>query len=94
MDERAGNRLWWASVVPVWAAALAASALVVLVAPDRPVAWLSVSLGGCIVLAFALQLATRTPAGYLARVRDSLGGAVVIIGVAAVAQVLAQALNG
>ncbi|GLI28111.1 hypothetical protein ARHIZOSPH14_23530 [Agromyces rhizosphaerae] len=94
MDERAADRLWWTSVVPVWAAALVASALVLVLGPEQPVAWLSVSLGACVVLAFGLQLATRTPAGYLARARDSLGGAVVIIGAAVLVQVLLTPLSG
>ncbi|GEM_PF-4094848 len=94
MEERAADRLWWSSVVPVWAVALVASALVLVLAPEQPIAWLSVSLGGCVVLALALQLATRTPAGYLARVRDSLGGAVLIVAAAVLVRVLQVALSG
>ncbi|GAA0962966.1 hypothetical protein [Frigoribacterium faeni] len=79
------------TIVPVWLATLVAAVLIVLLAPaDDPFTWLSLSLGGAIVLTFVLQLAVSQKDGLVSRTMLSLCGSLVILAVATLAVVLVR----
>ncbi|MEO6942449.1 MAG: hypothetical protein ABI238_04315 [Terrimesophilobacter sp.] len=71
------------TVVPVWVLTIV-GAIVIGVAskPDDYFTWLSIALAAAVLLTFAVQLATLTREGFVNRVMASLGGAVLILGIA------------
>ncbi|HXR45067.1 MAG TPA: hypothetical protein VN759_09690 [Pseudolysinimonas sp.] len=70
-----------ASVVPVWVLALAGAVIVgVLAAPS--LTWLPIVLAVCVLVTFAVQLAVARKEGLVTRMIASIGGAVVIVGLA------------
>lgn len=73
--------LWW-TVVPVWMAAVALSAVVVLFVPNTAGLWFSIAFGLCTLLAFAIQLAVPKIHGHMARLGWALGGSLMILGLA------------
>lgn len=69
------------SVVAVWVVgALAAIAIGVFVPTDWRAAWLTVGLGGCLILAFVIQLVHGRSKGFIDRVAGSILGALLAMG--------------
>jgi hypothetical protein len=67
----------------IWLVAVASMVLTgVLVAPENRLVWTSLSLAGCTILTLAAQLSTGQKEGYVARVTQSLVGAVLVLAVA------------
>lgn len=91
IDSRGG----WLAIAVVWAIAIAGSALVVSLAYGGVGSWfgdrgvlgvydaLGVVLAVSIIGALVAQLATRRPPGFVVRASASVGGAVVVVAVAA-----------
>lgn len=87
--------LWRMTVLPVWAAAVIASVIVAVASPaGEHFTWLSVSLGAAIVVTFALQLSTLTKVGFVDRMMASIGGVVVVLGIATGVLVLLSLMSG
>jgi hypothetical protein len=67
----------------IWLVAVVSMVLTgVLVAPENRLVWTSLSLAGCTILTLAAQLSTGQKEGYVARVTQSLVGAVLVLAVA------------
>jgi ABC-type molybdate transport system substrate-binding protein len=74
----------WGSVVAVWLiAAICACAVGVFSERAQYSDWLSISLAGSIFAAMCLQLATQEKRGFVNRLAGSVGGAVIVLGIAA-----------
>ncbi len=72
-----------ASVVPVWIAAVFAAVIIgVLSLPEQRIAWVGIGLAGAIIATFVIQLAIQRKDGYVLRAMASIGGAIVVFGVA------------
>lgn len=88
-------RRTFGGVVAVWiAAAVAAIAIGAFVQPDGRGAWLTVALGGSILLSFALQLAYGRSQGFTQRVAASTLGALLVMGVISLGFGLAAIVPG
>jgi len=86
----------WLSIGVVWAIALVGSVIVISLAYGGTGAWfgeaeslgvydaLGVVLATSVIGALVAQLATRRPPGYVVRASASVGGAVVLVGLAAI----------
>ncbi|WP_293696677.1 hypothetical protein [uncultured Agrococcus sp.] len=74
----------WATVLPVWLAAVTLSTLIGLVVPKTAATWLAIAFGLCTLIAFALQLLVPTTPGHMSRLGWGVGGALVILGLASV----------
>lgn len=71
------------TVLPIWAlSALAAVVIGVLSPHDEFLIWLPIALAAAVVATFAIQLSTLTREGFVNRVMASIGGAVLILGLA------------
>ena len=71
------------TVVPVWLLTVVAGVLIGLLSPQGQfLTWLPIALAAAVLLTFCLQLATLRKEGFVNRVMASLGGAVVILGIA------------
>jgi hypothetical protein len=71
------------TVIPVWVLVALGTLLIGLFSPpDEYLVWLPVTLGVGIVVTFCVQLAIVRKEGLVNRVMASLGGSVVIVGVA------------
>lgn len=82
-------------IVAVWVtAAVAGIAIGLFVPPGWRAAWLIVALGGCFLLAFAIQLASGRARGFSERVAASALGALVIMGIISLGFGLATMLPG
>lgn len=82
-------------IVAVWIlAAVAAVVIGVLATPDWRAAWLGVALGGCLIVAFAVQLWSGRSHGFTERVAASIFGAVVVMGVISLGFGLAAIVPG
>jgi hypothetical protein len=82
-------------ILAVWIAAVVVSAAIGFFAPiDWRMAWMSVGLGGCILLTFLLQLFVGTSKGFIDRVALSVAGALLIMGVVSAAFGLTALLPG
>jgi hypothetical protein len=82
-------------VISVWVvAALAGIAIGLFVPPEWRAAWLTVALGGCLVLAFAVQLAYGRSQGFTERVGASILGALLVMGVISLGFGLAAIVPG
>jgi len=67
-------------VVAVWVVAAVLAITIGLVVPsDWRAAWMTVALAGCIIVAFAVQLAVGHADGFLRRVSASVLGALVVM---------------
>ncbi len=71
------------SIAPVWAVSVGA-VLAVALSPFRGgwTLWIPVACGVCVVIALALQVATRTPEGFVLRASLAISGVVAIFAVA------------
>lgn len=69
-------------VVAVWVAAAVIGLVIGIAVPETwRAAWLAVGLGGCLILAFAVQLWIGRSKGFIDRVAVSVAGAVLVMGV-------------
>lgn len=72
-----------ASIIPVWMLSLIGSVLVGALSPRAEYfAWLSIVLAGATILTFCLQVFVPIKDGLVTRMMASLGGSVIILGVA------------
>lgn len=70
-------------IVAVWVvAALICGAVALAAPPAARASWLLVGLGGCLVVAFAVQLGYATPHRFIARMGASMVGALVVFALA------------
>lgn len=76
------------SVPPVWLAALAGAVLVAVFAGAEFLTWMPVAAAAVVLLTFVIQLALQRKEGLVARIAASIGGALVVLGVATVVLVL------
>lgn len=68
------------SVSAVWIAAAVLGIVVGIVAePNWRAAWMALALGGCILLAFGIQLWQGRPQGFIRRVAASILGALAVM---------------
>jgi len=82
-------------IVAVWVVAgLAAIAIGLFVPVDWRMAWMSVGLGGSIVLSFVVQLWAGRSKGFIDRVALSIGGALLVMGVVSAVFGLATVIPG
>ncbi len=82
-------------IIAVWVASAVAAILIgALVQPDGRGAWLTVALGGSILLAFAIQLAYGRSQGFTQRVAASTLGALLVMGVISLGFGLAAIVPG
>lgn len=71
------------TVVPVWVLCIIASvAIGVASPPDQYLTWLPIALAAAVLVTFSIQLSTLTKEGFVNRVMASLGGAVLVLGLA------------
>ncbi|MGC5171527.1 hypothetical protein ACPW96_14555 [Micromonospora sp. DT81.3] len=88
-------RSMFGGVVAVWVTGgLVAIAIGLFVPPDWRAAWLTVGLGACLLLAFAVQLFTGRSKGFIDRVAASVLGALVVMGVISAGLGLAAIIPG
>jgi len=81
--------------VAVWVvAALIGVAVGIFVTAEARAAWLAVGLGGCLALAFAVQLASGRSQGFTERVAASVLGALLVLGVLSLGFGLAAMVPG
>lgn len=81
MPELAPRRTF-GGVVAVWVvAALIGVAIGAFVPEELRAQWLTVGLGACLILSFAVQLATGRSQGFIQRVSLSILGALLALGV-------------
>lgn len=82
-------------IIAVWAtAALLGVAIGVFVAPDQRAAWVTVGLGACLLLSFAVQLWYGRSQGFSQRVAASVLGALLVLGVISLGFGLASVVPG
>ncbi|WP_345799871.1 hypothetical protein AAIB33_10270 [Microbacterium sp. AZCO] len=82
-------------IVAVWVvAAVLGLAIGLFVPADWRAAWLVVGLGGCLVVAFGVQLAYGRSQGFIQRVAISILGALVVLGVISLGFGLASIIPG
>lgn len=82
-------------VISVWVvAALAGIAIGLFVPAEWRAAWLTVALGACLVLGFAVQLAYGRSQGFTERVAASILGALLVMGVISLGFGLAAIVPG
>jgi len=68
-------------VIAVWVVAALAAVVVGVLAPNETRAlWMPVALGGCLILAFCVQLALGRSRGFIERVSASVLGALLVVG--------------
>lgn len=88
-------RRTFGGVVAVWViAALIGVSIGVLAPEEWRAAWLTVGLGGCLVLAFAIQLWFGRSQGFTERVAASVLGALLVMGVISLGFGLAAIIPG
>jgi hypothetical protein len=88
-------RRTFGGIIAVWIVAAVVGILVgVVVGPDARAAWLAVGLGGCLLLAFAIQLGYGRSQGFTERVAASVVGALVVMGVISLGFGLAAVIPG
>ncbi len=69
-------------VITVWAVAAVAGVVAGVLAPQGGRAlWLAIVLAGCVILSFAIQLASGRPEGFIRRVGIGSIGALLVLGV-------------
>jgi hypothetical protein len=83
------------TVVPVWALCLVAAIVIGVASPaDQYLTWLPIALAAAVLVTFCIQLSTLTKEGFVHRVMASIGGAVLVTGVATAVLSILAALNG
>lgn len=88
-------RRTFGGVIAVWAiAALTGVAIGIFVPEQWRAAWLTVGLGGCLVLSFAIQLWFGRSQGFTERVAASVLGALLVMGVISLGFGLAAVIPG
>ncbi len=88
-------RRTFGGVVAVWVIAALIGVSIGIFAPeDWRAAWLTVGLGGCLVLAFAIQLWFGRSQGFTERVAASVLGALLVMGVISLGFGLAAIIPG
>jgi hypothetical protein len=88
-------RSMFGGVIAVWVAgALIAIAIGLFVPIDWRAAWLTVGMGACLLLAFAVQLGTGRSKGFIDRVAGSVLGALLVMGVISAGFGLASIIPG
>ena len=88
-------RRTFGGVIAVWAiAALTGVAIGIFVPEQWRAAWLTVGLGGCLVLSFAIQLWFGRSQGFTERVAASVLGALLVMGVISLGFGLAAVVPG
>jgi membrane-bound ClpP family serine protease len=75
-------------VLPVWLLAVVGAVLVVVFATVTPFAWMLLVFVACVLVSFALQLATQTKDGLVQRISVASTGAFVVVLVATVVLLL------
>src|SRR3546814_11486570 len=94
VPELAPRRTVW-GVLAVWiVAALTGIAIGIFVPAEWRAAWLTVALGACLVLSFAIQLAYGRSQAFLVRVAARVLGALVVMAVVSAGSVLAALVPG
>lgn len=84
-----------AGVASVWIfAALASIAIGLFVPEHMQVSWGTVTMGLCLILAFAIQLVLGRSKGYIDRVALSAAGALLVMGAVSAAFGLARLIPG
>jgi hypothetical protein len=76
------------SVPPVWIAALVGAVIVGAFAGDQFLTWIPVVAAAALLLTFVIQLALQRKEGLVNRIIASVGGVLVILGIATVVLVL------
>ena len=88
-------RRTFGGIVAVWITAAVIGVVIgVFVGDDARAAWLAVGLGGCLVLAFAIQLWSGRSQGFTQRVAASILGALVVLGIISLGFGLATLVPG
>jgi hypothetical protein len=88
-------RRTFGGVVAVWVIAALVGVSIGIFAPEEwRAAWLAVGLGGCLVLAFAIQLWFGRSQGFTERVAASVLGALLVMGVISLGFGLAAIIPG
>lgn len=82
------------TVVPVWVVCVLAAVVIGIASPDRYLTWLPIALAVAVVLTFCIQLSTLTKEGFVNRVMASIGGAVVVLGLATAVLGALASVNG
>ncbi len=83
------------TVLPVWAAAVVAAVIIGVASPaEQYFTWISVALAAAVILTFAVQLSTLTKVGFVDRVMASVGGSVLILGIATGVLALVRVVSG
>lgn len=76
-------------MIPVWFIALAGAIVIGVVSPrNEYFTWLGVVMALTVIATFAIQLATRSPEGFVVRAMASIGVSVIILAVASGAALL------
>jgi len=74
-------RRTYAGIVAVWVlAAIAGIAIGVFVASPWRAQWITVALGGCVIVAFAIQLWYGRSQAFIQRMAASVLGALIVLG--------------
>ena len=82
-------------IIAVWVVAALAAAVVGIVVPaEARAVWLAIGLGGCLILAFVIQLAHGRSQGFTERVAASGLGALFVMGVISLGFGLATVVPG
>jgi hypothetical protein len=89
-DTPTSLRLTLASVLPVWVLAVIGAILVGVFGTARPFAWLLLVFVACVLVSFALQLATQTKDGLVERISIASSGSFVVILVTTVVLLLVR----
>lgn len=83
------------TVVPVWVLCVAASITIGGASPaEQYLTWLPIALAAAVLMTFCIQLSTLTKEGFVNRVMASLGGAVLVLGLATAVLGAIAATNG
>ncbi|RNE64042.1 hypothetical protein [Cryobacterium tepidiphilum] len=73
----------WRSITTVWVVAVVFAVLIgIFSSAEHRFAWISLALGGSVIVTLVVQLGTRQVVGYVGRVTASIVGSVVILAVA------------
>jgi len=74
------SSLW--SIIAVWVVSAVAGIVIgFVVPPGHRAEWLTIALGGAIIVSFAVQLAPGRPEGFIRRVALSVVGALFVLGI-------------
>ncbi|KAA9131130.1 hypothetical protein [Microbacterium caowuchunii] len=81
-------------IVAVWIVALLAGLTIgIFVSPDARLTWMSIAMGGCLIMAFGVQLAYGRAQRFIHRVALSTLGALLVLGVISAAFGLAALMT-